>query len=116
MSLLDVGDRLAPRSDGPQEVALMSAVRRSDVEFDVLLRPVLRKLVILEQRLPGLLRRRLAVGNEVIVVDADLQGPLIPVERRTPRILRIGWIAPGAVRPDDQQVAKFEGRRLRVGD
>ena len=52
----------------------------------------------------------LPVRDEVVAHHAGLERALVAVERRAPRILRIGRIAPGAMRPDHLQVAEVEGR------
>jgi phenylalanyl-tRNA synthetase beta chain len=76
VALLDVGDRLAARGDGPEEVLHVHADRRGDVLLQVLLRPVLGVLVeliddVLVDRIP------IAHGDEVVALDAHLQGALV---------------------------------------
>src|SRR2546421_10948977 len=94
----------------------MPAVGRGDVLLQVLLRLVLGVLIGLEDGLAALGRRALAERRKVIAVDARLERAPVAIERRPPRVLRVGRLAPGAVLPDDLQVAVVERGCLRVAD
>ena len=52
--------------------------------------------------------------NEVVTVHAQFQRALVTVEKRRPRVIRIGRMAPSAVLPDDLQVVEVEARGLRI--
>ena len=54
--------------------------------------------------------------DEVVAVHAQLERPLVAVDRGAPGILGVGRLSPGAMLPDDVQVAEVERGRLGVGD
>ena len=60
--------------------------------------------------------RAAAGGDEIVAVDAGLQGSLVAVDRGSPGVLGVGRLAPGAMLPDDVEIAKVERGGLGVGD
>ncbi len=71
-------------------------------------------LVLLQFHGDILVNRSTTVGLEVVTVDAELQGSLFSIDDSRPWILRIRCIAPGAMSPDDVEIAVVEQGRLRV--
>jgi hypothetical protein len=57
-----------------------------------------------------------ADGEEVVAHDAGLEGAFFTVECGAPGVFGVRRGAPGAVGPDDFDVAEIEGRFLGVGD
>src|ERR1039458_6510308 len=55
-------------------------------------------------------------GDEIVAIHAGFQRALLPVEGGGPRVVRIGWRAPGAVLPHYLHIAVVEGGQLRVGN
>ena len=60
--------------------------------------------------------RAAAGGDEIVAVDAGLQGSLVAVDRGTPGVFGVGGLAPGSMLPDDVEIAEVERGRLGVGD
>ena len=93
----------------------MIADRGSDMPFQVLLSSVFRVFLILVSHV-AMLSLRAAHGREIVTKHIHLQRPLVSVERRPPRMLRIVCLTPTAVLPNHSQILEIEGRGLRIGD
>src|SRR6185369_12154711 len=86
------------------------------LRLQVLLRAVFRELVVFVEWLARGCWRLFASRRELVLENAGLEGALLAINGRAPRIIAIDGFTPGAVIPDDLQIAKIERGRLRVGD
>jgi hypothetical protein len=112
--LLDVGDRTAAGLAGFEQIQHMDADGRGDVLFEILLRLILG--ILLQLVLDVAVDRRPTRRLEVVAVDAALERPLVAVERRAPRVLRVGCRTPRAVCPDDGVQTELKRGGLRIAD
>src|SRR5262249_14873733 len=105
VSLFDVGDRLAARADGGEVVLHVRAVGRDDVGIDFVLR---------FDDLDALGRFLGERRGELPEVEVNLQRALVAVEANAPRVFLVLVAAPGAVFPDEFEVAVVIGDGLSV--
>src|SRR5258706_3892995 len=114
VALFDVGDGLAARSDGGKKILHVAADGGGYVCFEVFLGLILR---ILFELVGDIFVDELSVvWLEVVAHDAGLESAFVPIEGGAPLIFWIGWIAPGAMLPDNLKIAEIERRLLSVGD
>src|SRR5438045_816588 len=115
MSLLDVGNRLPARLDATQEIDHVPSNRRRDVLLEVLLGLVFWIFFQLHDDV-AMDALPLSQRDKVKTVDAQFERPLVAIDRRPPRILRISRVPPRTVFPDDRELVELERRRLSIRD
>ena len=86
--LFDIRDRSAARFSGFEQVQHMTADGRGDVLFQILLGLVLG--ILFEFVCDIAMDRCPTVRQEVVAVDAALERPLVAIDCRALRVLRIG--------------------------
>src|SRR5439155_10436408 len=96
-----------------EEVFHMASDSGSDVLLQIFLGLVFR---ILLQFVSDVLVESFAFAQrrKIVAHDAGLQGAFVAVNSSSPRIFWIGRAAPGAVLPDDLEVAIIESGALGV--
>src|SRR5581483_4542024 len=115
VALLDVGDGAGTVADAGEEVAHVSAHRGGGKGLDVLFGAVLGIFVVFDDRV--LVHAAAAIGGEEIVgIDAGFKDAFVAVEGGGPGVFGIGRVAPGAMVPDNLEVAIVENGGLGVGD
>src|SRR5262245_37984505 len=94
----------------------MRAVGRGDVNLDVLLGSVFGILLGLVEPFARLRGLRTPRREELPTHDTRLERPLLAINRRRPRVLRIWCMPPRTVSPDDRELLELKSRGLRVAD
>ncbi len=116
MPLFDIGHRAATVFNGLEEVALMGPVGNRHVLLEVFLVLVLGILVPLAVGLAAMGRLFLSFREKLVLVDARLQGSLVAVQEEGPRVVGVGRVAIGTMRPHNVQLVEIERGDLSVGN
>src|SRR5436853_1842363 len=109
MSFLDVGDRTTACIYGLQEILHVAARGWGGIQFDVLFGDIFRILLALIYAIEVNRFLLFVLWDEICAHGAGFKRSFIAVNEQSPRIVRVGRCAPGAMLPNGIEAIEFEG-------